>query len=205
MVGLLLPPSVGGALANWAALFCGKVPVNLNYTLSEESLASCAKQCELKTILTSRAFIEKVKPSFPGEVFSRRRDANIAFVWREAHRVFIAAACPSPPGWNVLNPQSAIGHRQSLDSLPPSSSPAAAHGEPKGVMLSHYNVGSNLGQLGQTFAFGGTTKCLGFCRSSTSFGFTGTLRCRHRARHRRGLSRQPTLTQNHQDTRTQRS
>jgi acyl-CoA synthetase (AMP-forming)/AMP-acid ligase II len=68
MVGLLLPPSVGGALTNWAALFCGKVPVNLNYTLSEASLASCAKQCELKTILTSRAFIEKVKLKLPGEV-----------------------------------------------------------------------------------------------------------------------------------------
>src|SRR6478736_3035041 len=68
MVGLLLPPSVGGALTNWAAMFCGKVPVNLNYTLSEEGIASCAQQCQLKTILTSRAFIEKVKLKVPGEV-----------------------------------------------------------------------------------------------------------------------------------------
>ena len=68
MVGLLLPPSVPGALVNYAALLCGKVPVNLNYTLSAESLASCAKQCEIKTVLTSRAFLEKVKLTVPGEV-----------------------------------------------------------------------------------------------------------------------------------------
>jgi acyl-[acyl-carrier-protein]-phospholipid O-acyltransferase/long-chain-fatty-acid--[acyl-carrier-protein] ligase len=32
-VGLLLPPSVPGALVNFAAMLLGKVPVNLNYTL----------------------------------------------------------------------------------------------------------------------------------------------------------------------------
>ncbi|MEI9865777.1 MAG: hypothetical protein WDN00_14730 [Limisphaerales bacterium] len=57
--GLLLPPSVPGALVNYAALLCGKVPVNLNYTLSAEALASCVKQCDIKTVLTSRAFLEK--------------------------------------------------------------------------------------------------------------------------------------------------
>src|SRR6185295_56950 len=44
MVGILLPPSIAGALVNFAALLNGKVPVNLNYTLSSESIASCAKQ-----------------------------------------------------------------------------------------------------------------------------------------------------------------
>src|SRR5207244_2121931 len=47
MVGLLLPPSVPGALMNFAALLMGKVPVNLNYTLSEEALSSCIRQCDL--------------------------------------------------------------------------------------------------------------------------------------------------------------
>ena len=59
MVGLLLPPSVPGALVNFAALLCGKVPVNLNYTLSEEALASCVRQCELKTVVTSQSVSRK--------------------------------------------------------------------------------------------------------------------------------------------------
>ena len=36
MVGILLPPSVPGALVNFAALLSGKVPVNLNYTARDD-------------------------------------------------------------------------------------------------------------------------------------------------------------------------
>ena len=61
MVGILLPPSVPGALVNFAALLMGKVPVNLNYTVPNETLASCAQQCDLKTVVTARLFLEKVK------------------------------------------------------------------------------------------------------------------------------------------------
>ena len=56
MVGLLLPPSVPGALVNFAAMLMGKVPVNLNYTVSEETLAFCIRQCEIKTVVTSGCF-----------------------------------------------------------------------------------------------------------------------------------------------------
>src|SRR4029077_14123297 len=67
MVGILLPPSIPGALVNLAAMLMGKVPVNLNYTVSNETLASCAKQCNLKTIVTARAFLERVHIQPPVE------------------------------------------------------------------------------------------------------------------------------------------
>src|SRR2546428_11094527 len=67
MVGILLPPSVAGALVNFAALLMGKVPVNLNYTVSNETLASCAQQCDLKTVVTARLFLEKVKIQPPAQ------------------------------------------------------------------------------------------------------------------------------------------
>src|SRR5260370_18408063 len=66
MVGILLPPSVPGALVNLAALLTGKVPVNLNYTASDAVVASCAEQCQLKTIISARAFLEKI-PVHPPE------------------------------------------------------------------------------------------------------------------------------------------
>src|SRR5207245_853522 len=43
------------------------VPVNLNYTVSEETLASCIGQCAIKTVVTSRTFIEKLKLKVPCE------------------------------------------------------------------------------------------------------------------------------------------
>ncbi len=99
MVGLLLPPSVPGALVNFAALLMGKVPVNLNYTVSEATLASCIRQCGIKTVLTSRAFLDKVKLKVPGQTVlpgggggqaGRRREAL-----RAAQRV---AAAGGPAG-----------------------------------------------------------------------------------------------------------
>jgi len=54
-IGLLLPASVGGALANIAVLLAGKTPVNLNFTVGEEAMASALQQCSIRTILTSRS------------------------------------------------------------------------------------------------------------------------------------------------------
>ena len=175
MVGLLLPPSVGGALANWAALFCGKVPVNLNYTLSEESLASCAKQCELKTILTSRAFIEKVKLKLAGEVVFLEDAIQPAPSILEKLTALLIARC-LPVAWveRVLNDEPRTTGNP-LDQLATIIFSSGSTGEPKGVMLSHYNIGSNLQQLGQTFAFGGKDKVLGVLPFFHSFGFAGTL------------------------------
>jgi acyl-[acyl-carrier-protein]-phospholipid O-acyltransferase/long-chain-fatty-acid--[acyl-carrier-protein] ligase len=59
MVGVLLRPSVGGALTNYALMLMGGVSVNLNYTSSNETLASCAGQCELDLVITSKAFLER--------------------------------------------------------------------------------------------------------------------------------------------------
>src|SRR4029453_19671033 len=58
-VGLLLPASVGGALANLALSIAGRVPVNLNFTAGRESMAAAIDRCGIKTILTSRRFLSK--------------------------------------------------------------------------------------------------------------------------------------------------
>ena len=60
MIGVLLPPSVGGALTNYALMLLGRVPVNLNYTSSNEVIASCAAQCGLDVVITSKAFLERL-------------------------------------------------------------------------------------------------------------------------------------------------
>ena len=68
MVGILLPPSIAGALVNFAAMLLGKIPVNLNYTLTSEGIASCVKQCDIRTVISSKAFREKVRVEVPGNI-----------------------------------------------------------------------------------------------------------------------------------------
>ncbi|GAF97021.1 unnamed protein product, partial [marine sediment metagenome] len=59
-VGILLPASCGGAIANLAISLLGKVPVNLNFTGSPESVQHAIDACDIKLILTSRLFIKKL-------------------------------------------------------------------------------------------------------------------------------------------------
>jgi acyl-[acyl-carrier-protein]-phospholipid O-acyltransferase/long-chain-fatty-acid--[acyl-carrier-protein] ligase len=171
MVGLLLPPSVPGALVNFAAMLLGKVPVNLNYTLSEESLASCIKQCDIKTVVTSKAFLEKVKLTVPCEmVFIEERAAHPSAVEK-----FIAffMAWMLPASW--LEKLLGSAKKVELDDLATVIFSSGSTGEPKGVMLSHYNIGSNIAQMEQVFSLDRRDRFLGVLPFFHSFGFTGTL------------------------------
>ncbi len=170
-VGILLPPSVAGALVNFAALLMGKVPVNLNYTLSEEPLASCVRQCQLQTLLTSQAFLDRVKVKIPcrtllvEEVAARPRLGETLLA--------LGLAWFTPAG--AL--ERAVGREQpgSLDDLATVIFSSGSTGEPKGVMLTHYNLASNAEQLGQLLDFGPQDRFLGILPFFHSFGFTATL------------------------------
>src|SRR5581483_11432846 len=60
-VGILLPTSVGGSLVNLAAAMAGRAAVNLNFTAGRAGMESAASQAGLRTVVTSRTFLEKAK------------------------------------------------------------------------------------------------------------------------------------------------
>jgi len=171
MVGLLLPPSVPGALVNFAALLMGKVPVNLNYTVSEETLGSCIRQCGIKTVLTSQAFLDKVKLRLPGETVLLEQLAARPGAGEKLCAML--SAWLLPVGW--LERSLGREKRAVLDDLATVIFSSGSTGEPKGVMLSHYNVGSNIEQLEQVFGLNPTDGFVGVLPFFHSFGFTGTL------------------------------
>ena len=186
MVGLLLPPSVGGALTNYALMLMGRVPVNLNYTSSNEVIASSARQCEIDTVITSKAFLER----FPGmEVPGRTvllEDALNAPRLLEKS-IALALAWLLPAG--LLKRALGASHVKAVAEDTPTSSTRASRmdqlatvifssgstGDPKGVMLTHYNVMSNIGQVSQVFMLGGRDRVLGILPFFHSFGFTAGL------------------------------
>jgi acyl-[acyl-carrier-protein]-phospholipid O-acyltransferase/long-chain-fatty-acid--[acyl-carrier-protein] ligase len=171
MVGILLPPSVAGALVNFAALLSGRIPVNLNYTTSGELIASGARQCEIRTIVTSRAFLEKVKLEVPGEVILLEDIAARPGLGEKLLALLMAWTLPT----RLLEAALGAGPSPKLDDLATVIFSSGSTGDPKGVMLTHYNIASNVEQLGQVFALGRKDRILGVLPFFHSFGFTGTL------------------------------
>lgn len=171
MVGILLPPSVGGTLVNIAATLLGKVTVNLNYTASNETIASCARQCNLQTVVTSKAFLERFpKMEIPGKTIlledalaqpqTAEKLAALLFAWLLPYRL-LKRMLSAP----LLT----------ADDLVTVIFSSGSTGEPKGVMLSHYNVFSNIRQMAQVFLLRTDDRFLGILPFFHSFGFTATL------------------------------
>jgi acyl-[acyl-carrier-protein]-phospholipid O-acyltransferase/long-chain-fatty-acid--[acyl-carrier-protein] ligase len=59
-IGVILPSSAAGSIVNLALFALGKKPINLNYTVSVETLKSSVETAELKTIITSKLFEQKL-------------------------------------------------------------------------------------------------------------------------------------------------
>ena len=172
MVGLLLPPSVAGAAANIAVLLAGKVPVNLNYTVSQPVLESCIAQCQIETILTSRQFLEKVKGYGPRVFGLSGRPGSAQDAWTLVSGVATGSVSSRQVG---CRRDWVLEEGEALTIWPRSSSPAAARVIPKGVMLSHHNIRSNLDGMSQVFTVTRQDRILGILPFFHSFGFTGTL------------------------------
>ncbi len=171
MVGILLPPSVGGALVNYAAMLSGKVPVNFNYTASKEITASCAQQCAITTTVTSRAFLERLPNlTVPGESIILEDLAKGPSMFEMLAAFFMAMAMPFP-----LLERSFGENRRVIDDLATVIFSSGSTGDPKGVMLSHYNIASNIDQMGRTFALDEHDRILGILPFFHSMGFTVTL------------------------------
>ena len=167
-VGLLLPPSAGGVLANLSLSLLGRVPVNLNYTAAEASLRSAISQCGITTVITSRAFLEKV-PAL----------ANIDGM------LFLEEILPTITKWDKLSglvrgrllPARSLCCRDGFnpDRTATVIFSSGSTGEPKGVMLTHHNIMSNIEALRMVFRVTLNDNICSALPFFHSLGFTGTL------------------------------
>jgi acyl-[acyl-carrier-protein]-phospholipid O-acyltransferase/long-chain-fatty-acid--[acyl-carrier-protein] ligase len=171
MIGVMLPPSVGGALANLAALTAGKIPVNLNFTAGAEAIDEATRQCDIKTIITSRRFVAKVAIEPAGDlVFLEdvlRGLSPVARMWTLVQ----AALVPTFMLRRLYDPRT----RQTADSLATVIFSSGSTGVPKGVMLSHRNILANIDSMAQVFWVTPQDRMIGVLPFFHSFGFTGTL------------------------------
>jgi acyl-[acyl-carrier-protein]-phospholipid O-acyltransferase/long-chain-fatty-acid--[acyl-carrier-protein] ligase len=167
MIGLLLPSSVAGALANTGVMIAGKIPVNLNFTAGRESMASAVQQCGIRTILTSKIFLAKAKiEAMDGMVYLEDVLGQMSGL-EKLQALISARLLPA----RLL----AAGGKRTSDSLATVIFSSGSSGVPKGVMLSHHNILANIQAMAQVFWINDNDVIVGVLPFFHSFGFTVTI------------------------------
>ncbi|MBK2026406.1 AMP-binding protein [Francisella philomiragia] len=147
-VGVCLPTSAGGYLAILALMMSAKAIVNLNYTASEEALRHAINNAAIKTIITSRAFVEKLthKGFFVEEIFSMCKivyleDIKAKITKAESIKTFLQIKI-LPVRWLVKKYLKST----KLDDLAFIIFSSGSEGVPKGIAIKHKNLLANVYQ-----------------------------------------------------------
>ena len=171
MVGICLPACTAGAVTNIAVLLAGKTPVNLNFTVGEESFRSALEQCKIGTVVTSRAFIKKSPlPAHPDCLLFAEDFPRLVGRWGGV-KAFIKGRLA--PKFLLYRACSVRG--RDIDELATVIFSSGSTGTPKGVMLTHCNVMSNIDGIAQIARLTENDRLCGVLPFFHSFGFTVTL------------------------------
>ncbi|NOS81916.1 MAG: MFS transporter [Nitrospira sp.] len=168
-VGILLPPTVAGALVNVAAPLCGKTSVNLNYTVGKSGLEAAVRLADLRTIVTSKVFVQKAKLELPDgpSILWLEDIARTIGTGQKLVAALLALCAPARLIERVCGQDTPL----TMDDLATIIFSSGSTGEPKGVMLSHFNVDSNEQGAAQILQLYQNERVLGILPFFHSFGY----------------------------------
>ncbi len=167
-VGLLLPPSVPAVVANAALLLARRMPINLNYTVSSEILNLCIARAGIRRVLTSRRVMERFEHLKP--------DAELVYLEDFKDRITtVDKLIAGLQTW--LMPVALLERRLGLTRTDPEEVmtvifTSGSTGDPKGVMLTHRNVGTNVESFNGALNLRANDTLIGVLPFFHSFGYT---------------------------------
>lgn len=169
-VGILLPPTNGGVIVNAAVTLCGRVACNLNYTVSADVMNRCIERAGIRHVLTSRKVIDKLQ-----------MDINAEVVLLEDFREKVTTADKLAAGFmSYLAPAGMVDRTLGLNQMTGDDEltvifTSGSTGDPKGVVLTMHNIGSNVDAIEQVIHLSAADTVLGIVPFFHSFGFTVAL------------------------------
>lgn len=171
-VGFLLPNAIGGAATFFALQHIGRVPAMLNFSAGPANVVSACRTAEVRTVLTSRRFIEagKLEPLVEALDGVARivflEDLRDSLTLGDKLLGLLGRACA---GW--------LHDRKNIASNDPAVVlfTSGSEGMPKGVVLSHRNLLANRYQIASRVDFNATDVAFNALPIFHSFGLTGGL------------------------------
>jgi len=136
-LGIMIPTSAGSALTILGTLMSGKTPVMINYSTGAANNAIYAqKKCTFKTIITSKALLEKINcPVVEGMVFIE--DIMEGISAGEKLKAALKAKLPAPLILRMV-------HGGQEDDNVVILFTSGSEKDPKAVQLTHRNIASNI-------------------------------------------------------------
>jgi len=166
-VGIMLPASVAVDTALLSTLLAGKLPVMLNWTTGPGGLKHAIEKLEVKCVITSKRFVDRVGIEMPDvEMFFLEDLREDISTWEKLSTAALAYLSPGSFSNHLPQPE--------LDDPAVVLFTSGSESLPKAVPLSHRNLIANIrgGINHMNFTHGDIL--LGFLPPFHSFGLTGT-------------------------------
>ncbi len=163
-IGVMLPNANGAAVTLIGLMSAGRVPAMINFTAGATNILAACRAAQLKTIVTSRTFVERGKF---GPLIEKLA-AEVSIVYLEDVRATVGFGDKIRGLLHANKPLV----RRNADDWAAILFTSGSEGTPKGVVLSHRNMLANAAQAAARIDFGRADKVFNVLPVFHSFGLT---------------------------------
>ena len=165
-LGIMMPASLAANILYLAALFAGKTPVMVNWTLGPKNLLHCLDSLNVQHILTSAQLLEQLKSQgIDLSAISPRLICLEDLRRRLTRREKLTAYLRSRFNWSTLNQTQPSPTAVVLFT-------SGSEDVPKAVPLTHQNLLTNISDAFECFAVTSRDSMLGMLPPFHAFGLT---------------------------------